>query len=145
MTRRNTDPAPGTVRLVRERDDWRCARCAGWGPLSTQHRVGRGMGGSRWAGINLPGNPVTLCGSGTTLCHGWEERHPTYAEDHGWSVRRSSVDRRPPAEVPVWTWQGWVLLDDEGGLERLEDHPGVTGCGCGCQGIPEPDALLWGA
>lgn len=132
MTRR-TDPDAATVRRVRERDDWRCARCAGWGPLTTQHRRARGMGGSRLPDTNDPANLLTLCGSGTTLCHGWTEHHPTWARAHGWAVSFYAN----PATTPVWTWRGWVLLLTGGGLEQLPDYPGVTGCACGCAHAPD--------
>lgn len=130
---RNTDPSAAVVALVRERDGWRCARCAGWGPLSTQHRVARAAGGTSWAGINRPGNLLTLCGSGTTQCHGWVEHHPAWAGRHGWTVRRRGLLEPNPQLQPVWTWRGWVLLLDGGELELLPEHPGVPGCACGCQ------------
>lgn len=141
---RRTDPDPGTVQLVRRRDEWRCARCAGWGPLSTQHRVARGMGGSsRWEGINRPGNLLTLCGSGTTMCHGRVEHSPRWAALHGWSVRRAGLLEPHPEQVPVWTWRGWVLLLDGGDLELLPAHAGVHGCTCGCQPRETAPAGLW--
>lgn len=139
---RRTDPDQATVRLVRDRDQWRCARCAGWGPLSTQHRVARLMGGTSWDGINQPANLLTLCGSGTTLCHGWVESHPTWAAHHGWTVPRYGLLQPEPATTPVWTWRGWVLLLSSGDLELLPDHPGVPGCSCGCQPTETP-AGLW--
>lgn len=133
---RRTDPDAATVKLVRERDDWRCARCAGWGPLSTQHRVARGMGGTRWPGINLPSNLLTLCGSGTTGCHGWVEAHPAWSKAHGWSVPTWQADE--VVTVPVWTWRGWVWLAEDGRLIVADalspgGHHGVRGCDCGCR------------
>lgn len=139
---RRTSPDAGTVKLVRDRDEWKCARCAGWGPLSTQHRVARQMGGTRWPGINRPGNLLTLCGTGTTMCHGWVEHHPTWAEAHGYSVRRAGLMAPHPEQEPVWTWRGWVLLLDGGELWPLDNHPGVAGCTCGCQPTETP-ASLW--
>lgn len=136
---RRTSPDAETVRLVRERDDWRCARCGGWGPLSTQHRVARGMGGSRWPGINLPSNLITLCGSGTTGCHGWVEHHPGWARAHGWSV--SAHERERVGVIPVWTWRGWVRLA-HGEAEVLPGRPGVTGCDCGCRPL-ETTTGVW--
>jgi len=93
------------------------------------------MGGTRWPGINLPSNLLTLCGSGTTGCHGWVEHHPKAAQAHGWSVARYQPD---PQSVPVWTWRGWVCLLSDGRLIELgEGHHGIsgygTGCTCGCQ------------
>lgn len=70
------------------------------------------MGGSRWPGINLPSNLLTLCGSGTTGCHGWVEGHPEWAKAQGWSV--SVYERDHVATIPVWTWRGWVHLRADG-------------------------------
>lgn len=134
----STGPSAKTVRVVRERDDHRCARCGGaerCGPLSTQHRVARGMGGTSWPGINLPSNLLTLGGSGTTGCHGWVEHHPTYARNHGYAV--ASHARELVVLVPIWTWRGWVELREDGDLTHLPDHPGVPGCDCGCR-LPVP-------
>ena len=74
------------------------------------------MGGSRWPGINLPSNLLTLCGSGTTLCHGWVTDHPGEARDAGLSVSLHA----DPAGVPVETWQGLLMLDNDGGARALE-------------------------
>lgn len=98
------------------------------------------MGGSRLSSINEPANLLTLCGDGTQLCHGWVERHPTWAQQHGWSV---SFYGTAPATIPVWTWRGWVLLTAGGDLELLEDHPGVPDCSCGCRPLPPAPAGLW--
>lgn len=92
------------------------------------------MGGSRWPGINAPANLLTLCGSGTTGCHGWVEHHPEWAKAHGWSVSRTWADGRlliDPADVAVWTWRGWVLVS--GTVQPLEGYLGVEGCTCGCR------------
>lgn len=98
------------------------------------------MGGSRWPGVNLPGNLLTLCGSGTTGCHGWVESHPTWAEAHGWSVRRSLQDA--VTLVPIWTWRGWVRIRNDGHLMRLPGHGGVDACTCGCRPI-DTRAGVW--
>lgn len=139
---RRTDPTAATVRMVRERDDWRCARCGGWGPLSTQHRVARGMGGSRQPWKNEPANLLTLCGSGTTGCHGWIERRPAWAEAHGWSARQYVGDQ--VWRIPVWTWRGWVQLYETGLLAPRPEHPGVPDCDCSCRATETP-AGLWAA
>jgi len=110
---RRTDPTPATVRLVRERDKHACARCATTNQLTTHHRRNRGMGGSRWPGINLPSNLLTLCGSGTTGCHGWVTDHPLGARALGLAVSMHA----DPATVPVTTWQGTYLLTNMGELE----------------------------
>lgn len=109
MTRR-TDPPAATVRLVRDRDGNACARCGRPDGLTTHHRRARGMGGSQWPGINLPANLLTLCGSGTTGCHGWVESHREAATTAGLLVSKYA----DPADVPVWTWRGWMRLDNTG-------------------------------
>lgn len=106
---RNTDPPRLTVLRVRARDGDACVICGATRELSTQHRVARGMGGSLLPWINGPTNLITLCGSGTTGCHGWVEHHPTFSREAGWSVPRSLV----PADVPVLFPEGWVLLRDD--------------------------------
>lgn len=119
---RRTDPTAATVKLVRDRDQWACARCGvgGWGtiPLTTQHRVARGMGGTRAEWINRPGNLLTLCGSGTTGCHGYVEHNPDEAKRMGWAVPRWYGD---PTDVPVWTWRGWLTLEDDGTTRETEN------------------------
>jgi hypothetical protein len=77
------------------------------------------MGGSRDPMINAPSNLITLCGSGTTGCHGWVEDHPREAKAMGWSVSRYAN----PAITPVSSWaHGWVLLLTSGDIEHLHDY-----------------------
>lgn len=90
-------------------------------PLTTHHRINRGMGGSNNPALNQPANLLTLCGSGTTGCHGWVTAHPRQAYELGLAVKR----HRDPTEVPVFTWRGWVFLDDAGQYRPL-DEPALT-------------------
>jgi hypothetical protein len=106
----STDPSRLTVVGVRRRDGYACIICGSTRQLTTQHRVARGMGGSLPEWINGPANLITLCGSGTTGCHGWVEAHPMFSREAGWSVRRGLV---LPADVPVLYPEGWVLLTDD--------------------------------
>ena len=70
------------------------------------------MGGTRWAGINLPSNLMIACGSGTTGCHSVIESHRAGAVAAGWLV----LSRTDPATVAVLiTRDRWVYLDNEGG------------------------------
>lgn len=108
---KHTGPALAVVQQVRARDGHACVICLSPDPLTTQHRVSRGMGGSLPDWVNLPANLITLCGSGTTGCHGWVEAHPTFAQEAGWSVRRTVLF---PADVPVLYPEGWMLLNDYG-------------------------------
>lgn len=98
--------------LVRTRDGHYCQMCGKSivdQPSAIHHRVGKGMGGS--AKLERASNLVRLCGNGNADgCHGKAHGNPNWARNHGWIVSRS-LD---PAEIPVDTHDGWVLLDDAG-------------------------------
>lgn len=118
---RNTGPAAATVKVVRQRDENRCMSCGVQDDsLTTQHRVARGMGGTRAAWINQPANLISLCGSGTTGCHGQVEAHPAAARESGMSVSRNG---RRPEHVPVLTWRGWLLLTNDGQAIPVDEPP----------------------
>lgn len=120
--RRSTGPSAEVVELVLERDRFSCVGCGrpvggergrDW---SIQHRIPRGMGGSRDKRLNLPANLLVLCGSGVTLCHGEVESNRTAALLDGFLLHRI----QEPTEVPVNAFEGWVLLDNEGGRRAVE-------------------------
>lgn len=68
------------------------------------------MGGTRWAGVNLPSNLLLVCGSGTTLCHGVIENYRAGAVAAGWLV----LSRVDPATVAcLITRDRWVYLADD--------------------------------
>ena len=85
---------PNRIRAaVNSRDEWTCQRCgkhAGVIGASIHHRKGR----QAYQGFdpNALSNLVTLCGSGTTGCHGWVTEHPSEAYATGWAVRRLGND-----------------------------------------------------
>lgn len=64
------------------------------------HRIPRGMGGTRWAGIHSPALLVLLCGDGTTGCHGWIESHRAEALRMGWLMSRH-LFQIDPEDVPL--------------------------------------------
>lgn len=110
---RDTGPSSQTRALVAKRDKDTCQRCGkavGAGrEFNLQHRMARGMGGRRGAiaeVLNEAPNLITLCGTGTTGCHGWIEAHPAEAMRTGFRVP-SWAD---PATVPVLTHTGWLML-----------------------------------
>jgi hypothetical protein len=89
--------------------------------LTIQHRKARGMGGSTDPAKNMPASLLSLCGSGTTRCHGWVEAHPAAAADLGYRVAQHEDPRR----VPVKYSDGWHLLDDD--YQRIPcDAPDFT-------------------
>ncbi|MFI7073621.1 hypothetical protein [Micromonospora sediminicola] len=119
---RDTGSTAATVALVIERDRGCCARCgrhvAGGvrgRDFSIQHRRARGAGGTRRADTNGPQSLIVLCGSATTGCHDYVERHRVEAREFGWAVRQSD----DPAQVPVLhaAHGGWVLLAADGDFE----------------------------
>lgn len=119
---RNTGPTAEVVDLVVARDHGCCAVCGeqvrgtrgiDW---SVQHRLRRGAGSTRRPWVNLPGNLILACGSGTTDCHGYIENHPASAETFGYRVLDGVT---PPSATPVLHagHDGWVLLADDGTWE----------------------------
>lgn len=107
-----------TRNLIRERDGGMCRRCGRRG-TNVQHRIGRGSGGSKRAVVNDPSALVTLCGSGTTECHGEITEHPAEAYETGWAIRRS--DPRHPSEIPLVDLLGReFLLASDGTVTYLE-------------------------
>ena len=49
-------------RLVYQRDDYRCVSCGTTEGLTIQHRINRGMGGSRSGALDRVENLLVLCG-----------------------------------------------------------------------------------
>ena len=70
------------------------------------------MGGDPRPETNWPANLVAVCGSGTSGCHGWLESNRTEAMEMGLILHANDV----PAEHPIATWYGAVILDNAGGL-----------------------------
>lgn len=82
----------------------RCGRPLGPG-ANVHHRKLRSQGGA-----NDPENMITVCGSGTTGCHGWIHAHPKLSREAGWIVPSWG----DPADVPVRSWQGLLVLTRAG-------------------------------
>jgi hypothetical protein len=78
------------------------------------------MGGTRAPWVNQPANLLSLCGSGTTGCHGWTEHHPAEAKAAGLAVSRNGLR---PEHVPVLTWRGWLLLTNDGQAIPVDEPP----------------------
>lgn len=103
----------GHVPAVLFRDDGQCFKCGvlvfadRWPGYSSHHRRLRSGQGS-----DTFENRITLCGSGTTGCHGWVHHHRAEADANGWIVSRYGPD---PADVPVLHWRrGKVHLTVDG-------------------------------
>ena len=99
--KRSTGPSKAIRQVVLERSGYRCEICGNkLGDnqfYSIHHRIPRGMGGTDRPELNQPQNLLSLCGSGTTGCHGYIESNRTEAYEKGWIVLRD----HDPAETPV--------------------------------------------
>lgn len=95
-----TDPDIETRMKVFHRDHGRCFICGR--PLSTSafNLHHRRMRSHAWEGLNLPGNLITVCGSGTTGCHARIHAHPKESYAKGWLV---SAYNDHPEDVPVFS------------------------------------------
>jgi hypothetical protein len=115
---RDTGPTGETVMALFRRDEGRCAvdgavisGSRGW-DWSVHHRLRRGQGSTRRAWVNLPGNLVLLCGSGTVGCHFRVESNGLWARENGFKVREGVT---LPADTPIeHAVHGRVLLADDG-------------------------------
>lgn len=119
----STDPDKETVDAVLARDGGKCMSCGD--PLcgrrgieySLHHRKRRSQGGD-----NRKSNLVSLCGHGTSGCHGFVHSEIARARQAGFLLRSTEN----PAEVPVEHYAGTRLLDDEGGftvIQALREEP----------------------
>lgn len=106
-----TDISQEQRRSIYHRDGFACRRCGRGTDLTVHHRKNRSQGGKN-EGPNL----VTLCGSGTTGCHGWVGANPRIGYALGWLVPSWAN----PAEWPVRMGEGhwsqpkdfeWMKLD----------------------------------
>jgi hypothetical protein len=112
-----TDPSTIGAQVA-ERDDWRCFRCGRnvhSFPSNCHHRMLDGAGGPDSAE-----NRITLCGSGTQLCHGWVHNNVTESQENGWLISRFT----DPADIPgirvMRHGHGWVYLTSD--LEILTEQ-----------------------
>lgn len=104
-------------RLVDARDSGFCRRCGRptWdGDFSRHHRIPHGAGGS--ARVDRASVVVTLCGSGTTGCHGHIEQYREESEILGYLLPKLNADIDPEQE-PIFVHEfGWVVLGDDGSI-----------------------------
>lgn len=108
---------PAEVREhVLNRDMYACRRCGApinYADYSLHHRQGR-----RGSDPHRYSNLVTLCGSGTTGCHGRVHSRPAESYNTGLMVRRNSID--DTEEVPLIDLNGFaVCLTNDGDLIPL--------------------------
>ena len=92
--------------MVWERQNKQCARCGGRG-AEIHHRQRR-----REAG-HAVGILVGLC----STCHRWAHANPTAAKDAGYIISPHNDD---PTAVPLRSFMGMVLFDNEGNVTMLD-------------------------
>ena len=96
----SSKPSQATRTAVLERDRYRCVRC-GQSIRNSQYSIHhRRLRSHPYPGLHEIHNLITLCGSGTTGCHGWVHAHPKEAYEHGWMVHGWAN----PEEIPVEYW-----------------------------------------
>ncbi len=100
-----------TRQITEDRAGGRCERCGRPGLTSVHHRVNRSAGG-RWSASNC----VRLCGSGSTLCHGWVTDHPEAAGIEGFHLKPWERPELSPIASAV---HGRVLLTDDGSVHPI--------------------------
>lgn len=91
--------------MVKERDQGRCIVCGAPG-TERMHRIPRRDGGHRPSNIAL----------GCHTCHAKAHASPKWGYEVGIMASRYGVD---VTMVPIWSWRGWVVLDDEGGYHVI--------------------------
>lgn len=94
-----------TRKKVRRRDGDQCGRC-GCPGTEIQHRMRRREGG------HSPSNLALMCNT----CHRWAHANPEEARQAGWVVPTYA----DPADVPMLTFSGWVLLSDDYTMTYLD-------------------------
>lgn len=108
-------------RLVFERDGGTCiaAGSFAWcgGPLTLQHRVGRGMGGS--AQYDTPAHLVTFCQIHNELQTA-NAQFATICQSRGWAIPRWAAERVSVTIIPChYPVSGWHLLFEDGTVEQV--------------------------
>ena len=80
-----------------------------------QHRVNRGMGGSK--ALDVPANIIVLCSAMNTLIES-DAKAAAMARGYGWKLQRWE----DPSTTPFFdrTTSEWVLIDNEFGRVRTE-------------------------
>lgn len=99
---------PREFQLFVDRDGGRCMHCGtDWG-LVPQHRLGRGMGGSKER--ERPSNVITFCGKFNGLIES-DPQLADIARAYGWKLRAG--DEPLMAAVFDYAAQSWFFLDDD--------------------------------
>jgi len=92
-----------------------CPHCGTTGPeLIPQHRLNRGMGGSK--SRNRPSNIIAFCSLGNGLMES-SSGFASLARAYGWKL----YAHQDSSKTPVRLIDGWYLLDDNFGKLRTAE------------------------
>jgi hypothetical protein len=95
--------------------DKSCPHCGTTGPeLIPQHRLNRGMGGSK--SRNRPSNIIAFCSYGNGLMES-SGTFAALARSYGWKLQAY----QDSSKTPVFLSDGWYLLDDSFGKARTSE------------------------
>lgn len=108
---------------VLRRDGERCVAAGVFGfcggPLTIQHRVGRGMGGS--AQYDTMAHLVTMCQTHNELQTA-SAKFNDICQHRGWSVPRWATEQTDVQLIPVWyPWKGWFTLWEDGSVRQATE------------------------
>lgn len=109
---------PATRAKIFERDSQRCVACSSSQDLTIQHRVSRGMGGSKL--YDRPAFLITMCWKCNTML----ESDSARAEEgraNGWKISRNTNPPTDPTEIPVKIASRWYLLDNEFNRKEIKN------------------------
>lgn len=95
--------------------DKSCPHCGTTGSeLIPQHRLNRGMGGSK--ARNRPSNIIAFCSLGNGLMES-SSTFAVLARSYGWKL----LAYQDPEKTPVFLSDGWYLIDDNFGKVRTAE------------------------
>ena len=96
--------------------DQGCLHCGEVVAVAPNHRINRGMGGSKR--LDVPSNLVVLCSTLNGLIES-DSRWARVAREYGWKLEKW----QKPSEVKVFSiiLGEWVLLDDAWGYSVVDD------------------------
>lgn len=100
-----------TRERVFERDGYMCVDCGTPYGLTIQHRVSKGMGGSK--NLDQMSNLLTMCVTHNVLLES-DAEYAGRGRKYGWKVHRNRTVK--PADVPVYYWplRAWFYLASDG-------------------------------
>lgn len=113
-------------RRMLERDEGRCYHCGTTETLVPQHRLNRGMGGSK--ALKIPANVITLCSAFNGEMESSAEA-AAMAIAWGWKITGQPVINESAIEVimktPVYdrVTEHWFRLDNHYG-RTMDSYPG---------------------